>query len=90
MRQYELVVMFDLSANEIGSEKNVTAKIKKNDLKVIGLDKWGVEPLAYPINKQTKAYYLVYNLEGETEQIGKLEQDLKLDETILRWLLVRI
>jgi small subunit ribosomal protein S6 len=89
MKKYELTVMFATSENEVESEKRTSDLIKKMGLKILKLDKWGVKSLAYPIDKQTKAHYLFYILEGEGEGIGKLDKELALDEKMLRYLIVK-
>ena len=90
MSKYELTVLFATSENEVSSEKRITDLIKKAGLKVVKLDKWGTKPLAYPMNKQTKAYYLFYNLEGAGEKVSKLEREFRMDEKLLRFLLIKV
>lgn len=89
MNKYELTVIFATSENEVSSEKRVTDLIKKIGLKVVGLDKWGVKSMSYPMSGQTKGYYLFYNLEGAGEKANALEKDLSMDEKIMRFLLVK-
>ena|SRR3990167_3577805 len=88
MKKYELVVMFPTDRNDVSAEKDIGDRCKKHEVKIVTLDKWGVKTMAYPIKKQTKAYYLKYDLESGPVEIKKLENDLKLDESILRYLLV--
>jgi small subunit ribosomal protein S6 len=89
VKKYELVVMFPTSVNDVVAEKNIADKCDKAGIDIVGLDKWGVKVLAYPINKQEKAYYLKYDLETESsEKINELEKALKMDESLLRHLLV--
>ncbi len=86
---YELVVMFAAEKNDVMAEKSVADKCKKNDLKVLSVDKWGVKTLAYPINKQNKALYLFYKLEGMGSGAKALAAELKSDEDIIRYLLIK-
>lgn len=90
MKPYELVVMFPVDKNDVSAEKSITEKCKKHGLSVVSLDKWGVKTLSYPIKKQTKAYYLKYDLSGEPESIKKLEVDLRNEEAIVRYLIVNV
>jgi small subunit ribosomal protein S6 len=57
-------------------------KLNKNDL-------WGVRDLAYPIKHQTKAFYSHYEFESEPDTISSLDKSLKLNEDIIRYLLIR-
>ena len=61
-------------------------KIENGKLKI---DEWGARDLAYPIKRQAKGFYV--HLEFETEpQIAKgLDKILKVEEDIIRFLLVR-
>ena len=90
MNQYELVVMFPTSVNDVAAEKKVADKCEKFKITIVGLEKWGVKPLAYPIKKQEKAYYLKYNLEAEGERLIGMEKALKIDESVMRYLLIRV
>jgi small subunit ribosomal protein S6 len=89
MRKYELVVLFPTSVNDVVAEKNISDKCEKRKVEIGGLVKWGVKVLAYPIKKLEKAYYLKYDLEVEdSTKIVELDKDLRMDESILRYLLV--
>lgn len=89
MKKYELVVLFPTSVNDVVAEKNISDKCEKHKVTIVGLAKWGVKVLAYPIKKQEKAYYLKYDLEVEDGgRIVELDKDLRMDEAILRYLLV--
>lgn len=88
--QYELVVVYPSSENELGVEKLITEKCKKRSLKVVSLDKWGTKTLAYEIKKQSRGYYLKLVIEGTAEAVRLLEKDLQMDDKMLRFLLIRI
>ncbi len=58
-------------------------RIKKEDL-------WGNKDLAYPIKKQVKGYYAHYEIEADPKNAKGLDKVLKVEEDILRYLLVRV
>jgi len=87
--KYELVVIYPVSENEIGAEKQITDKCKKRNFKVESVDKWGTKTMAYEIKKQSRGYYLKLNLEGLTTSARELERDLQMDDKLLRFLLIR-
>lgn len=87
-KQYELILMFSVEQNDVSAEKGLAEKAKKYKVKVVTLDKWGVKTLAYPIKKQTKAYYLRYLLEAEPADILEFEKAVRMDETVIRYLMV--
>jgi len=87
-KQYELVGLFPTKMNDILAEKTLVDLCKANGFSVAAVDKWGIKPLAYPIKKEEKAYYLRLVIEGGDAKA--LLAAVKLDETMLRYLLVRL
>lgn len=62
-------------------------KIENGKLKI---DEWGVRDLAYPIKKQTQGYFAHFEFETEPQVAKGLDKSLKVEENLLRYLLVRI
>lgn len=58
-------------------------KIEKEDL-------WGLKELAYPIKHQTKGFYIHFEFETDPKIAKDLDKTLKVEEDILRYLLVRV
>lgn len=92
MNKYELTVVL--------SEKTTTAKKKsvlESITKIVELLKgklgkvedWGVKDLAYKIEKQEKGLYLHIPLELESSFVKQLDTKLKMDDGILRYLIVK-
>lgn len=52
-------------------------------------DLWGSKNLAYPINKSDKAYYAHYQLVGDPKKIPAIDKKLRLNEDIIRYLLLK-
>ncbi len=91
MRNYEGV--FILNPDLVGdAAKNAVAQVQelvsKNGGRVDGLQEWGKRRLAYKIGKRQEGNYLVLNFQMDTQQTKKLEQSLRLNDQILRYLLV--
>lgn len=57
-------------------------KVEKEDL-------WGVKDLAYPIKKQTKGFYAHFEINADPKIVTGLDKVLKVEEDVLRYLLVR-
>ena len=55
---------------------------------LINVDVWGKRRLAYPIRKRTEGYYVVYVFESESSFIAQLNQVLRVNEAILRHMIV--
>lgn len=93
IRQYESTFIIDahLSTDEI--EKIVskyTDVIEKHQGKIKLIDRWGKRRLAYEISKKQYGYYVYVRFEAEGTVVAALEKDFKLDEMILRYLVLRI
>lgn len=91
MRNYEGVFIInpDLS-NE--ASKGVVAQLQelvtKNGGRVEGLQEWGKKRLAYKINKKREGGYVILNFQLDSTHAKKLQQSLRLNDQLLRYLLV--
>ena len=91
-RRYETVYIFD-SALE---EPAITEKLDRLHLlltkdgkgSVSGTNHWGKRTLAYPIKKKETGYYVVAQFETAGELLPEYERAVKLDESVLRYLVV--
>ena len=91
MRLYEVVYILDPALDESA----VTAKLEKlHELvtssggEISAVDHWGTRQLAYPIQKQSSGYYVVAQFTAQPDALPEFERLLKLDDEILRYLLV--
>lgn len=87
-KQYELIALFPTKINDILAEKTVVDMVKAAKFKVNEVDKWGIKPLAYPIKKENKAYYLRLVIVGGDAKT--LMAALKIEESLLRHLLIAL
>lgn len=86
-----MVILKPLLPEDIraGIEKRLETLIKKHKGKITETDVWGKRHLAYPINKHDEGYYIVYQLDLPGEEVDEIEQELKLFNDLLRYLLTR-
>ncbi len=54
------------------------------------VDKWGRKRLAYQIKKSKIGYYVIFQFEAPVEAIALIERVYRLDETILRFLTIKL
>lgn len=92
MRDYELVLVIDSDLTGADQKKELT-KVKKiiEDLKgkVEKTDDWGKRELVYPIKKKNLGYYFLLVVKLPATAPVQIENKLKLEEKIIRYLLVR-
>jgi small subunit ribosomal protein S6 len=96
MREYELYLVIDADADEeeVGAIlEKVTALISAGHGgaggEVIKVDTRGKRRLAYSINKTRESQDVILTLQVPPQALAELERVLKLDEQVLRYLLVR-
>ena len=88
---YECVVIINaaLEDEQINSSINrIEVSIKTNGGEIEDLDQWGRKRLAYPINKSKSGFYVVFRYFSPSDAVAKIERDLRLDETVIRYLTV--
>ena len=91
MRNYEGVFIIDPDLSTDVSKGVVTQlqeMVTKNGGRIDGLQEWGKKRLAYMIKKKHEGNYVVLNFQIDSSQPKKLEQILKLNDQILRYLLI--
>ena len=93
MREYEIVIVYDLAVNEAGgsdaSIEHLKAAVERNGGTVLKTDHWGRRRLAYPIQKQLDADYVLARVEMNVDGLPRLNSELHIDEQVYRHLIVR-
>ena len=91
MRNYEAVFILDpdLSGDAAkGAVTQIQELVSKSGGRVDGLQDWGRKRLAYKIKKRHEGHYVVLNFQMDSGHAKKLEQTLRLNDQVLRYLLV--
>lgn len=76
-------------AKKKSTREKIEKMLKTLKVKVGKVDDWGEIELAYPIKKSTAGIFLHFHLELDAEAVKIIAAKLKLEEDILRYLLVR-
>lgn len=93
VRNYELMVVANPDLDEEGLSalnNRVAAWVAAGNGTLIGTSIWGRRRLAYPIRKQIEGIYIKYDLQLAPSATRELERNLRLDEQIMRHLVVRL
>jgi len=91
VRLYEAVYIFDAVLDETAINQKLERYhdlVTVNDGEVTSVDHWGNRHLAYPIEKNKTGYYVVAQFNGDPTALPEFERSLKLDEGLLRYLVV--
>lgn len=92
MKEYEVVYIFDsqLTEDQIGEriDRFHGLLTGTDGAEITALDHWGRRQFAYPLAKRTNGYYVVAQFRSAAEALPEFERALKLDEGLLRYLVV--
>ncbi len=92
MTPYEVVYIFDPQVADEAIEQKLDRYhnlLTQNGAgEITTRDDWGRRQLAYPIDKQTSGRYVVVQFTAAAESLPEFERLLKLDEELLRYLVV--
>ena len=83
---YELMVVISLSKGE-EAVQNIWTKIKsliEKNAELGEVDEWGKRKLAYPINYETDAYYIVAGFTSAPEFPAELDRVMNITDGVLR------
>ena len=92
MPSYELIYIVNPNINEETlpeSISKVTEIITKAGGSVVETIQWGRKKLAYPIKKFSEGNYILAKVETDTTSIRKIDASLKMNDDVLRHLVVR-
>ncbi len=93
LRQYETTFIVNVHLEDEQINKTIekyTKLIENNEGKVKSVDRWGKHRLAYEIAKKQYGYYVYIRFEAAGNIIRELERKFKLDDSILRYLTIRV
>lgn len=92
MNDYELTFILKPNLAEAERDKEVEkirSLVEKEKGKITSTDIRGKKLLAYPIKKSLEGIYIFMALSIGAKEVGALEKKLKLNEVMLRYLLVK-
>lgn len=85
--KYELTFLFDKKDSDL--IEKIEAMLKSVKATEVRKEDWGVRRLAYPIKKLKEAHYVYFEAEMEPEMVVKLNKKIRLEERIIRELIVK-
>ncbi len=91
VRNYEALFIIKADLNEEDTNKVISAIgeiINKEGGKIEDSQIWGKRPLAYEINKQKTGTYALFHFNLEPTAISKIKRLYRLNESILRTLIL--
>ncbi len=92
MNSYYLTLVLKPEMDEKIRKTLLDSMVKKligEDGKIEKEDLWGTKDLAYPIKRQTKGYVAHFEITTDPKNAKTIDNALKAEEDILRYLLIR-
>ncbi len=91
MSNYEGIFIIDPDVQADASKGIVTGLqelVTKNGGRVEGIQDWGKKRLAYMIKKKQEGQYVLLNFQMDSRLAKKIEQNLKLNDNLLRYMII--
>ena len=93
MNKYEVIYIIDTAVEETARKELI---VKFNDVitanggTIEKVDEWGKRRLAYTIDYKNDGYYVLMHISAPSELPRELERNLQINESILRYLIVKL
>jgi small subunit ribosomal protein S6 len=78
------------SGDPTGVVGQIHGLLEKHHLEILASRPWDERRLAYPVNGHKKGTYFLIYFQGDGRNIKTLEGDFRLNEAILRFLVLRV
>ncbi|MBU2586872.1 MAG: 30S ribosomal protein S6 [Alphaproteobacteria bacterium] len=93
MALYEHVFLArqDLSQAQVDAlAAQATEIIEANNGKVTKTETWGLKSLAYKIERNRKAHFVLLNIDAPGSVVAELERQTRINEDIIRYMTIRV
>ena len=93
MPAYEHVFLArqDLAQAQVDTLAEAAAKIVEDHKgKVVKTETWGLRQLAYKIDKNRKAHFVMLSIDAPGDTITELERQASLNEDVIRYITIRL
>jgi len=90
---YETIFIVNPDVSQENTESitdNFIERVEKAGGRIVKREYWGSRPLAYSIAKRKRGHYVLLVTDGEPKAIETLEQAIRLDERIMRFLTTKL
>ena len=92
MNKYEImfIVRADIDEKTVKDTEKAFEKILTDmKSKIVNTKDMGQRKLAYPIKDQVRGFYYIWNVEASSEAVKEFDRKAKIDNNILRHLIIR-
>ena len=81
----------DLAQAQIDTlAENATNILSENGGKVVKTETWGLKSLAYKIQKNRKAHFVMLEVDAPPAALAELERQTRINEDVIRFMTIRV
>ena len=81
----------DLSQSQVDAlAATATEIVESNDGKVVKTETWGLKSLAYKIDRNRKAHFVMLNIDAPGTVVEELERQTRINEDVIRYMTIRV
>ena len=81
----------DLAQGQVDAlAETATNIITENGGRVVKAETWGLRNLAYRIQKNRKAHYVLLDFEAPAPVVAELERQTQINEDVIRYMTIRV
>ena len=91
MKRYEIMYIIRPNLEEgvrIALIEELNKILTDNNSENLKVDEWGMKELAYEIADFKKGYYVVIDVEANTDAINELDRVMKIRENVIRHIVI--
>ena len=70
--------------------ENATNILSENGGKVVKTETWGLKSLAYKIQKNRKAHFVMLEVDAPAAAVAELERQTSINEDVIRFMTIRV
>lgn len=93
MALYEFMMIVKQALSDEEAERamgKVKGLIAKHGGSLVSAENWGKRKLAYPVRKEKKGTYLLFQFSGDGRLPSELEKNCRLDDAVVKFLTVKV
>jgi len=81
----------DLSQSQVDAlAATATEIVEANEGKVVKTETWGLKSLAYKIDRNRKAHFVMLNIDAPGTVVEELERQTRINEDVIRFMTIRV
>ncbi len=92
MNKYESVIIISPNVDEEGIKKLISTftEMINKDGNLEKVEELGLKKLAYDIDKNKEAFYVVFNFEANPSLIAELERNYRITDEVIKFMTVKL